>query len=59
MVSASHPAHVSDIAQMCYAIAWSEQAFREKPFLSLNINHAVPPLRFDADACEVMAAAVQ
>jgi trimethylamine--corrinoid protein Co-methyltransferase len=59
MVSASHPAHVSDIAQMCYAIAGSEQAFREKPFLSLNINHAVPPLRFDADACEVMAAAVQ
>ena len=30
MVSASHPAHVSDIAQICYAIAGSEQAFREK-----------------------------
>jgi len=59
MVSASHPAHVGDIAQMCYALAGSEQAFRAKPFLSLNINHAVPPLRFDADACEVMAAAVQ
>lgn len=58
MVSASHPDHVSDIAQMCYAIAGSEDAFRAKPFLSLNINHAVPPLRFDADACEVMAAAV-
>ncbi len=59
MVSASHSTHVSDIAQMCYVIAGSEDAFRSKPFLSLNINHAVPPLRFDADACEVMAAAVQ
>lgn len=59
MVSASHPAHVSEIAQMCYAVAGSEQAFRAKPFLSLNINHAVPPLRFDADACQVMAAAIQ
>ncbi|NQW12937.1 MAG: trimethylamine methyltransferase family protein [Rhodobacter sp.] len=59
MVSASQPAHVVDIAQMCYALAGSEQAFRAKPFLSLNINHAVPPLRFDADACEVLAMAVQ
>ena len=59
MTSASHPAHVGDIAQMCYTIAGSEEAFRVRPFLSLNINHAVPPLRFDADACDVMAAAVQ
>lgn len=58
LVSASHPDHVRDIAHMCYAIAGSEQAFRDAPFLSLNINHAVPPLRFDADACEVMAQAV-
>tara|TARA_B100000780_G_scaffold10142_1_gene7069 strand:+ start:2339 stop:3889 length:1551 start_codon:yes stop_codon:yes gene_type:complete len=58
MVSASHPDHVNDIAQICYSIAGSEQAFREKPFLSLNINHVVPPLRFDKEACEVMAAAV-
>lgn len=59
LVSASDPAHVKDIAQMCYMIAGSEEAFRAKPFLSLNINHAVPPLRFDAGACEVMAAAVR
>jgi trimethylamine--corrinoid protein Co-methyltransferase len=59
MVSASQSDHVGDIAQMCYDIAGSEQAFREKPFLSLNINHAVPPLRFDAEACDVMAAAVR
>lgn len=59
MVSASHPEHVDDIAQICYSIAGSEQAFREKPFLSLNINHVVPPLRFDTEACKVMATAVK
>lgn len=59
MVSASHSDHVVDIARMCYKLAGSEEAFRAKPFLSLNINHAVPPLRFDAEACEVMAQAVK
>ncbi|MGC1429075.1 MAG: trimethylamine methyltransferase family protein [Albidovulum sp.] len=59
MVSASSAAHVHDIAQICYAIAGSEQAFRDRPFLSLNVNHAVPPLRFDPEACEVMAEAVR
>ncbi|MBT7447613.1 MAG: trimethylamine methyltransferase [Tateyamaria sp.] len=59
MVSASHPAHVRDIADMCYLVAGSEGAFRTKPFLSLNINHVVPPLRFDPDACEVIAEAVK
>ena len=59
MVSASHPDHVDDIAQICYSIAGSEEAFRSKPFLSLNINHVVPPLRFDSGACEVMAAAIK
>ncbi|MFY9210812.1 MAG: trimethylamine methyltransferase family protein [Aestuariivita sp.] len=58
MVSASHAEHVADIAQICYALAGSQEAFRARPFLSLNINHAVPPLRFDAEACEVIAAAV-
>jgi trimethylamine--corrinoid protein Co-methyltransferase len=43
LVSASEAAHVRDIAQICYIVAGSEQAFRDRPFLSLNINHAVPP----------------
>ena len=59
LVSASNPAHVREIAAMCYAIAGSEQAFRDQPFLSLNINHVVPPLRFDTEACEVLAEAVK
>ena len=59
MVSASQPEHVRPIAEMCYAIAGSQEAFRAKPFLSLNINHVVPPLRFHAESCEVMAEAVK
>lgn len=59
MVSASQPEHVRPIAEMCYAIAGSEEAYRARPFLSLNINHVVPPLRFHAESCEVMAEAVR
>jgi trimethylamine--corrinoid protein Co-methyltransferase len=44
---------------MCATIAGSPEAFREKPFLSLNINHVVPPLRFDPDACDVLIEAVR
>ena len=58
-VSASTPAHVELIAAMCHTVAGSEQAFRARPFLSLNINHAVPPLRFDPDACEVLLKAAE
>ena len=53
------PEHVSKIAEMCYAIAGSREAFIAKPFLSVNINHEVPPLRFAEDACEVMAEAIR
>ena len=58
MVSASQPEHVSEIAEMCYAIAGSEPAFRARPFLSLNINHVVPPLRWHPESCQVLAAAL-
>lgn len=57
MVSASHPDHVGPIAEICYAIAGSEEAFRTRPFLSFNINHAVPPLRLHPESCDVMIAA--
>ncbi len=58
MVQASDPAHVAPIAKMCHTIAGSEAAFRSRPFLSLNVNHIVPPLRFHAQSAEVMAEAV-
>jgi trimethylamine--corrinoid protein Co-methyltransferase len=58
-VSASLPEHVSEIAEMCFMLAGSVEAFAERPFLSLNINHAVPPLRVDAQSCAVMAEAAR
>lgn len=59
MTSASAAAHVHDIAEICACLAGSAEAFRARPFLSLNINHAVPPLRFDPDAAEVLLAAAK
>ena len=50
--SASSPEAVRDIATICYQIAGSKTAFRAKPFLSMNVNHVVPPLRFDPIALE-------
>jgi trimethylamine--corrinoid protein Co-methyltransferase len=58
MVSASNPLHVREIADICYQVAGSESAFRERPFLSLNVNHAVPPLRFHSESCDVLIEAV-
>ena len=57
--SATTAESVGPIAEMCYALAGSEQAFRARPFLSLNINHVVSPMRFAEDACGVMAAAAR
>jgi len=59
LTSVSLPEHVEDIAEMCFIIAGSRAAFARRPFLSLNINPPVPPLRFDADSCAVMAEAVR
>lgn len=59
IVSASSPQSVRDIAEMCFAIAGGADAFRARPFLSLTINHVVPPLRFSALACEVMIEAAR
>ena len=59
MVQASDAAHVGGIAQLCYDIAGGEDAFRARPFLSLNINHAVPPLRLHNESMLVMQTAVK
>jgi trimethylamine--corrinoid protein Co-methyltransferase len=57
--SAALPEHVPLIAEMCCTIAGSPKAFAERPFLSLNVNHVTPPLRFDATSCNVMAEAAR
>lgn len=59
LTAATLPGHVQAIADMCFAIAGSREAFLERPFLSLNINHVVSPLRFAEDACGVMAEAAR
>lgn len=51
--------HVEEVAEICYSVAGSRDAFLQRPFLSLNINPPVPPMRFDADSCEVMAEAAR
>ena len=50
---------VDDLAKMLAMVAGSMEAFQEKPFLSLNINHVTPPLRFAPDAIEVMIKAAR
>ncbi len=57
--SSSLAPHVGEIAEMCFSIAGSQQVFIEKPFLSMLINHAVSPLRYDPESCEVMAEAAR
>ena len=54
MVSASSPESVDAIATLAHEIAGSEAAFRAAPFLSLNINHVAPPMRFDPDSARVL-----
>ena len=57
-VSVSDPSYLPAIAQMCYQLAGSETAFRERPFLTVMVCHVVPPMRFAEEACETLEAAI-
>ena len=57
--SASSPSAVKDITTICYQIAGSKSAFFDKPFMSLNVNHVIPPLRFDPVSIDVMLEAIR
>ena len=59
MTSVSNHETVKDIAEICYLLAGGENNFKEKPFLSLNINYVIPPLRLEPEACKVMAEAIK
>ena len=59
MTSVANHKTVKSLAEVCYLIAGGEDAFRRSPFLSLNINFIIPPLRLDAEACEVMRESVK
>ncbi|MCB1361816.1 MAG: trimethylamine methyltransferase family protein [Rhodobacteraceae bacterium] len=59
IVSATDPVSVQVITRMCHRVAGSEAAFRAAPFLSLTVNHVVPPLRFSPDAALVLVEAAR
>lgn len=58
-IAASRARNVQMIADMCFLLAGSREAFMEKPFASLNNNHVVSPLRFSEEACGVIAEAAR
>ncbi|MEM7118754.1 MAG: trimethylamine methyltransferase family protein [Chloroflexota bacterium] len=53
------PEHVAPLGELFWLVAGSREAFEERPFVSLNINHVVPPLRLHKESCEVMAEAAK
>lgn len=53
-VSAGNGENARRIIQMCGICAASPNAPADRPFLSFNINHVTPPLRFAPGAMEVM-----
>ncbi len=57
-ISITEPHHVRTIADMCYTIAGGEQAFRDRPFLTVMVCHVVPPMRFAEEAVETLEQAV-
>lgn len=57
-MSISDPANVPAIADICYAIAGGESAFRARPFLTVMVCHVVPPMRFAEEACRTLEAAI-
>ncbi len=59
IVSVASADHVQDIAAMCHLAAGSPEAFAARPFLSLNINHVAPPMRFAPEAADVLIAAAR
>ncbi len=50
--------YVPDALKMMYKVAGGEEAFRARPFVSNSNCFVVPPLRFAADATDVLEACV-
>ncbi len=57
-ISCSDPAHMPDIASLCYTVAGSEAAFRARPFMTIMVCHVVPPMRFAEEAMATIEAAI-
>lgn len=58
-VSVSDPANMADVTRLCYALAGGEQAFRQRPFVTIMVCHVVPPMRFAEEACETLQLAIE
>ena len=57
--SISFPENIDPVIEMIYKVAGGEQAFRERPFVSMSSCFVVPPLRFAEDACVVLEGCVK
>jgi trimethylamine--corrinoid protein Co-methyltransferase len=57
--SFSFPENVDEALQMLHLIAGSEEAWRERPFVSMSVCHVVPPLKFAEDASACLEAGVK
>lgn len=51
--------NIPDIQKLVALIAGSEEAYRQRPFLSLNLGWMVSPLRFAPETTETLTAAVR
>ncbi len=51
--------YVPEALEMMYKVAGGEEAFRARPFVSNSNCFVVPPLRFAADACDVLEECVK
>jgi trimethylamine--corrinoid protein Co-methyltransferase len=51
--------HLDAALPMLHAIAGSEAAWRERPFMSLSCCFVVPPMKFADDACSALESAVR
>ncbi|WP_406645506.1 trimethylamine methyltransferase family protein [Aliisedimentitalea scapharcae] len=57
-VSVSEPENLQQLADLCYTLAGSEDAFRARPFLTVMVCHVVPPMRFAEEALDTLEAAI-
>lgn len=52
------PEHFTKTMEMLHMIAGGEEAWRERPFVSMSNCFVVPPLRFAEESCECLELAV-
>ena len=55
----THAAHVAPIAEMLDIAAGGPGAFAERPFMKAHVSPIISPLRFGADAVEVVYACIR